>query len=132
MSIATYVCVMITYFSLAIPDITLEVLGNESITMRDFSLVCVVSVAERLESSITYSWSRGDSMESLNETSMEYTFTPTTEDDGVAYYCTATVNSGLLLEPITVMGSSNFSVLGGFYRSILQHFHNICKPCLSP
>ena len=110
---------MIAFLSSAIPEITLKVLGNESIALRDFSLMCDVTVAETLVSSITYSWSRGDSMESLNETSMEYTFTPTTEDDGVAYYCTATVNSGLLLEPITVMGSSNISVLGEFYRNIL-------------
>jgi hypothetical protein len=109
----------ITITTEAIPEITVKVLGNESIAMQDFSLMCVVSVAERLGSSITYSWSRGDSMESLNETSMEYTFTPTTKDDGVAYYCNATVNSGLLLEPITVMGSSNISVLGGFYGNIL-------------
>ena len=109
--------------SSAIPEIMVEVIGIESaIEMQDFILVCVVSVAGRLGSNITYSWSRGDSMESLNETNMMYAFTPTTEDDDVAYYCTATVTSGLLLEPITVMGSSTISVLGKFWFIIyLSH-----------
>ena len=73
-----------------IPDVTVSVLamGEVAVAGESFTLECLVSGVETLESSIDYEWRR--ILE--RERGMAYTFTPTAEDNGTSIQCTATVN----------------------------------------
>jgi len=85
--------------------------GDGAIAGQSFTLECGVSGAERLGGNITYVWTRGNtSLE--GETNRTYTFTPTAGDNGVMYFCAATVNSSSLRILRTDNGFVSISVLG--------------------
>ena len=66
-------------------------MGAIAVAGERFTLECLVSGVEMLESSIEYEWRKqGRILE--RERGMAYTFTPTAEDNGTSIQCTATVN----------------------------------------
>ena len=85
-------------------------MGEVAVAGESFTLECLVSGVEMLKSSIEYEWRKqGRILE--RERRMAYTFTPTAEDNGTSFNCTATVII-LMGTQIIRMGSSTIRVLG--------------------
>ena len=85
-------------------------MGEVAVAGESFTLECVVSGVEMLESSIQYEWRKQGTI-LQEERRMAYTFTPTAEENGTSINCTATVNV-LMATVIIRSGSATIRVLG--------------------
>ena len=85
-------------------------MAEVAVAGESFTLECLVSGVEMLESSIEYEWRKQGRIPE-RERGMAYTFTPTAEDNGTSITCTATVNILLMSTQIIRMGSTAIKVL---------------------
>ena len=95
---------------------------------QSYSLICGVTGAENLNSSITYQWTKNNGTQTqVPNGAKTLSFSTLRFSDAGQYSCQATVSSPYLKNFITIMDSQNVTLQSEFY--ILRISHATLKFC---